>query len=418
MIKIGKPRIYTEKEKAYLAASVTISDEAALRFKERTEKLKNCLWRTNEDYPPQAWQNGGGNLFFEVDKKYADCLCAEGSDAFVIAMLWYAVMTEEDISFEVPMSKRLHEGLTQVLLPALCSEEYRLIKLTGPLTCEKLECKGAVGTGMTCGIDSFYTLRTHKLTHLAYYDSGHTAPVPCANGGKLSVKDYYNATSEIADKNVAFHDEIARQNGLEFLYIKTNIEKDFYRGGAIYKTMYDNLACTLAVQKLFKTYISSSSGHGGDLESGLAIPSQNYENLICDCCKTETLDFISSDRAKRFEKIEKLADDSTVAEHLDVCFNYLCFNPGGKNCGECYGCLKTMVVLDLLGKLDNFEKSFDLEKYYADRRKYIKILYDGTLRPELASLRESWADITEFANAHQCEAGEIIKEFNRRCYNG
>ena len=120
-----------------------------------------------------------------------------------------------------------------------------------------------------------------------------------------------------------------------------------------------------------------------------------------------TLDYVSSDYARRFEKLVKLADDPFSAQYLNVCFNF-----NGKNCGECYGCLKTMVVLDLLGKLHNFDKVFDLEKYYSDRRKYIKILADGTHRPELASLRESWADMVKYAKSHSGEICDIITEYN------
>lgn len=36
--------------------------------------------------------------------------------------------------------------------------------------------------------------------------------------------------------------------------------------------MYANLSCALALQKLFKTFISSSSGHCGDLETKLIAP--------------------------------------------------------------------------------------------------------------------------------------------------
>lgn len=409
MIIIGKPTVYTEKEKAFLTADVHIPTEAALRYREITKSLKNCPWRTEEDYPPKAWENGGSKLYFEVEKKYADCLCTERSDAFVIALFWYAMVTGEDIGFETPMSERLYCGLTQRLIPTLCTEPYRPIKLTGSVSSEKLECRGAAGTGMTCGVDSFYTIRTHKLTHLAYYECGHIFHLKGVMDSKVSAEEYYKKAYEIADEKAASAADVAKQSGLEFIYVKSNLDEDLYRGGIIYRSMYGNLSCTLAVQKLFGTYISSSSGHGGDLKTGLIVPTQNYENLLCESCKTETLDYVSSDDAKRLEKLVKLADDALAAQHLDVCFNF-----GEKNCGECYGCLKTMIALDLLGKLNNFDKAFDLEKYYADRRKYIKILADGALCPELASVKETWADIVKYAKAHSGELCAIISELDGR----
>ena len=414
MIQIGRPTVYTENEKAYLTADVYIPTEAALRYKEITKTLKNCPWRMWEDYPPKAWQNGGAKLYFEVDKKYTDCLCTERSDAFVIALFWYAMVTGEDICFETPMSQRLYNGLTDTLIPALCADGHRQIKLMGPVTSEKLECKGAVGTGMTFGVDSLYTMHTYELTHLAYYAWGN---LNVTDEDRISVAEYYKMVDNRDEIKTAKISRFAGKAGYEYLYIKSNLEKDFFRGGEIYNTMYGNLACTLAVQKLFKTYISSSSGNGGDLETGVFVPTQNYENLICDNCKTETLDYISSDDVKRFDKIEKLADDIEAAKHLDVCFevNYLDIHHlREKNCGECYGCLKTMVVLDLLGKLDRYGKVFDLKKYYADRRKYIKILADGTRRPELGSIRASWSDIVKYAKEHGGELSDIILELDRQ----
>ena len=413
MIKIGMPTVYINNGKAYLTADVHIPTEAALRYQQLTKTLKNCPWRTGKDYPPKAWENGRAKLYFEVDKKYADCLCTERSDAFVIAIFWYAMVTGEDISFETPMSERLYLGLTERLIPALGTDPYRPIRLTGPVSSEKSECRGAVGTGMTCGIDSFYTLRTHKLTHLAYYESGHIFHLKGVLDDDASIEEYYQKAYEIADEKAASAAEIARQSGLEMIYIKTNHDENLYRGGIIYRSMYSSLSCSLAVQKLFGTYISSSSGHGGDLKTGLIVPTQNYENLLCESCRTQTLAYVSSDYAKRFQKSEKLADDRLAAQYLDVCFNF-----GEKNCGECYGCLKTMVVLDQLGKLDNFGKVFDLRKYYSARRKYIKILADGAWRPEMGSLRESWTDIVKYAKTQSGELCDIISELDGEDENG
>ncbi len=409
MITIGKPTLYTKNEKAFLTADVHIPANTALRYKEITKSLKNCPWRTQEDYPPKAWENNGSKLYFEVEKKYADYLCTERSDAFVVALFWYAMLTGEDISFETPMSERLYCGLTQRLIPALCTEQLRPIKLTGPTSSEKLECRGAVGTGMTCGVDSFYTMNTHKLSHLAYYECGHIFHLKGILDDNASIEEYYKKSYEIADEKATAAAEVAKQSGLESLYVKSNLDDNFYRGGIIYRSMYGSLSCTLAVQKLFGTYISSSSGHGDDLKTGLIVPTQNYENLICESCKTETLDYVSSDSEKRIEKLMKLSENALAAQYLDVCFNFT-----GKNCGECYGCLKTMIMLDLLGKLNNFDKAFDLEKYYSNRRKYIKILADGALHPELVSVKEAWTDIVKYAKAHDGELCNIISELDRK----
>ena len=129
--------------------------------------------------------------------------------------------------------------------------------------------------------------------------------------------------------------------------------------------MYRLLACTLAMERLYGTYISSSSGHGSSiLAVSLTVPTQHYEGLLCDCCQTETLHYVTSDNASRPEKLEALADDKDVQKYVAVCYDA---GPHGENCGECYACMKTMIPLDIMGKLDRFGESFDLEKYNAER---------------------------------------------------
>lgn len=412
MIRIGKPEIIIDKKKAVLEADVIIPEAAAVKYMNETGKIKNCLWRTYEDYPPKAWKRGGSRLKYEVDEKYADCLCTERSDGFVMAMLWYGIITGEDIAFERPMSQRLYLGITEKLMPELCGNSRRQIRLIGPVRSEKPACRGATGLGMSCGVDSLYSLRTHDATHLAFYEAGHIHHLRGLLDDHAPIEEYYAKAIIEADRQAADAAEIARQTGKEFVYVKSNLDENFYRGGIIYRSMHASLSCTLALQKLFSKYISSSSGHGGNLETGLLVPSQNYEELLCESCRTEALDYVSSDCIRRFEKIRKLADDSLARKYLNVCFNF-----AGHNCGRCFGCLKTMVVLDLLGTLDNFGEVFDLKAYYAERTERIRLMADGACRPELSSLKESWKDIVEYAKSQKGELSRMILDIDEEKKN-
>ena len=411
MIKINRPRIIENGEKAILQTSIYIPECAAIKYKEITSTIKNCPWRTKEDYPPCVWQSGYSELRFEVDIKYSSFLCTERSDSFVVSMLWYAIITEEDIEFEAEMSKLLYEGLTQKLIPAICKDEYRKIKLIGPITSKKIDNFGAIGLGMTCGADSFYSLLTHDVSHLAYYESGHIFNLNGVVNNNISVVDYYKKAYEIADEKATNAKEVAIQNNKEFVYVKSNLDEDFYRGGIIYRSMYCNLACTLALQKLFKTYISSSSGNSKDVEVGLLIPTQNYENLICDSCKTETMSYDSSDFERRLDKIKYISNSSITNKYLDVCYNFT-----GHNCGKCYGCIKTMVELDILGKLDDYSQVFDLKDYYANRKERVRVLAEGSIKKEMSSVKEAWIDIVEYARTHNSKISKIVLEENEGLY--
>ena len=92
-------------DRAYLRASVKVSDDTAKKYVEETDKLINTSWLTAVDYPPAAWKNDNSGLWFSVPLDYQQYLCPERSNAFVVAMLWYAMLTGSDIRFEAPVSK-------------------------------------------------------------------------------------------------------------------------------------------------------------------------------------------------------------------------------------------------------------------------------------------------------------------------
>ena len=97
----------------------------------------------------------------EIFVNIARYLCPERSNAFVVAMLWYAMLTGSDIRFEAPVSKQLYDGLTGTLIPALAKGGFRAIRLEGKVTSERVETQGGVVSGLSCGADSFYTLHCY-----------------------------------------------------------------------------------------------------------------------------------------------------------------------------------------------------------------------------------------------------------------
>ena len=194
---------------------------------------------------------------------------------------------------------------------------------------------------------------------------------------------------------VAGAHEIADHNNLPLVVVRKNLDRDYYRGGISLTGMYRHFSCTLALEHLYSTYISSSSGHEDNVfEASLTSPTQHYEGLLCEALRTETLHYVTSDHDSRVHKLQQICDDADFQKHAEVCFNHDILDA---NCGECYGCWKTMVTLDLLGKLDGFRESFDVEKYYANRREVFESFIRFSMRPEASSARESIRQILELA---------------------
>ena len=85
MIEIGRPRISSDGNRARLSADVAVDGESH-------------------------------ELWFEVEEKYKEYLCAERSDAFVLAMMQYAFHHRHDIKAVTPMTDRLYEQIVDQFL--------------------------------------------------------------------------------------------------------------------------------------------------------------------------------------------------------------------------------------------------------------------------------------------------------------
>ena len=368
MISIGKPYTFEKGDTAFLKASINISGDTVTAWMDAKKKLRKAHWRFYEDYPPKAWQDADSGLFFSAPKEYGEFLTAERSDAFVVAMLYMALMTGSDIEFQTPVSERMAFGISQLLIPAICKEEYKQIRLIGPTTNKPLATEGAVATGMSCGVDSLYTLKkytspevqtNYRLTHLTYYNMGAIFHPNRANKKQYSIDEFYSITDRMSLEKLDNAAQVADMHGLPLVYVASNLDRDYYRGGYGYTGVYRNCALTLALQGLFGKYYCSSAGSQA-FHITLTEGSEYYETLLSDAFSTESLQFIVSDFTFRPEKTLELADYDTAQKFLDVCF---CFN----NCGECAKCKRTLVTLDLLGKVDLFSSVFDIEKYKSNR---------------------------------------------------
>ena len=412
MIHIGKPYITTDETHAYLKARIDISEDTVNKYLEVTGKLHNCMWLTAVDYPPACWKGEEHGLWFSVEKEYKDYLCYERSNAFVVAMLWYAIATGSDIHFEVPVSQRLYDGITKTLMPALNEKGFKTIRLVGPLTSELIGTQGGVASGMSGGVDSNYTAKCYtgdnapdglKLTHLTFYIGNTLLPFI---EGPYDVKEVFAERDRTYMNYYHGSKKCADYYGLPLIVVDNNMNTDFYRGGVVYSAMYRYFSNSIALEKLFKVYISSSSGHREhNLEPSLFAPTQNYEDILCESLQTESFKYITSDHVLRVEKIRAIADNKCFQDHAEVCFNQF---EGEKNCGDCIGCWKTMIPLDFIGKLDRFENSFDVEKYYKNREDVFRNLIKYSFDPVVKSATDTVEQLIDLAHKEPSDAGDLF----------
>jgi len=89
-----------------------------------------------------------------------------------------------------------------------------------------------------------------------------------------------------------------------------------------------------------------------------------------------------------YDRVEKTRIVSRM--ELAKCFLDVCVSRSDINCGKCAKCLRTALVLEILGKLDDFAGVFDLDAYQENRTRYIGevLVGGGVYSPPMVSLMD------------------------------
>ena len=304
-------------------------------------------------------------LWFDVDTKYADYL-TESADAFVVALLPYAMNNSLNISAEAKMSKRLCFQLNEIFIPVLTknSKLFNKISISAKeLTQENYCCKNASATGFSRGVDSFDTIcslsenRTEKLSHLTFFNVGSHRST--ANYTPEQSAELYENRLEIAKKSAKIFDmpliDINSNLGehLTLPYVKVH--------------HYCSFSAVLCMQKFFKNYYYASgypinSFSIKQCDTGSA----HYEAITASGLSTEGTDVdIAGLEETRLGEVDCGSKYPITFGNLNVCYF------GEIICGHCEKCVRTQFELMLLGKLELYKNVFDIPKFYRDKNKYM-----------------------------------------------
>lgn len=364
MIRIRNIKIDSDKEKSSLSASIDIPYEARCSWANYSQ---NANAYGDYSYLSDGYAKDVGDCFclsFSVEKRYGEYLTNEVYDAFVVALLYYALATEQDIVCAGEVSSRLLLALNEELLPYLCKASgIKSISVYADERLEPLPAGTCVGTGMSAGVDSLYTLqrygfentpKTHRITHLTNFDVGserwYFPKTNDPNLRKLSIDKF------VHDKRarIAKAREISNNCEKEFLSIDSNISS-LYRGCFERSHLYRTISAVFAVQKMFSIYYVSSSGCSiEDYSLGIAYDPAHYEQVLLPLLSTDTLKFVlAGKQVTRLEKLDAISSFDVAQKHLLVC------SRGIKHCYSCNKEYRTMIAIELLGKKDEYSLVFD-----------------------------------------------------------
>ena len=304
-------------------------------------------------------------------------------DSVVMGLILFAIKNGYDFDSAIPITDELYYNLTTHLIEAIASTEnlhrpeIRAPKISA---CDKKA--HIVSTGVSCGVDSLYTICFHKtnippshqLTHLSFFNVGshHT--------GQREEKS--RRLFEERRKHIKSYCE---KSAFELIEIESNLYTilDKYDGGCshIEYHTYMALFCILLIQKGVSKYYYSS-GHmyahfDCKYRKNRNFDSASYDLLTLCVATSSNISFSSfGATVTRLKKIEFVAKHPLEAAHLNVCV----LSP--HNEGTCFKCRRTLLEIDFLGMLENFKDAFDIKQYMENRNDYLEYLYIGVLRKD------------------------------------
>lgn len=336
MILISKPFKYKVGDRSRLAANITIDDTTQ-----------------------EVW--------FDVANCYEEFLCDERADAFIIGVLFVAMQSGHNIICEAPIGSQLYYQITTALIPAVCSGSPRMhhIQIKTEVDSSRLPNHGAVGTGISCGVDSLCTLasneqiayKSHKITHLTFFNVG-------SNGEDEEAQKLYPLRKQRAI-------DFCNEYGFELIDCDSNIMNVIRQSHYITSTYTCGFAI-FCLQKLFSIYYlaSSTTFKNYTLIDNDLTDSSKYDLLSCYCFSTNQLK-IYTDGAElsRLDKVRRIASFEPAFRYLNVC------TIQDKNCCRCEKCLRTISELEYLGALNRFSTVFDLDYLKNNRKEYLQKIY-------------------------------------------
>lgn len=302
------------------------------------------------------------DIWFEVDSVYEEYLVTERVDAYVIGLLHYAMSNNHDIKCEVPVTDELLYNITTILIPSLTKANKDLHTITITADIDKPLSGGKeVGTGCSCGVDSFDAIYMHRNTRYKNLDLTYL----CINNVGAFNECYEEYGKEkVKEARYKIADEVAHSLGLQIIKTDSNFAQVIPQNHLQTSTFSSTFAIYM-LQKLWKTYYYASDGIDFRCFSLADFSSAHYDLLSLQCFSTSSLHIYSEGGEKtRLEKLQDIADFEPAQQYLHVCIK----NP--YNCGVCSKCRRTLVALDLLGKLDNFRNVFDIDYYKEHKGEY------------------------------------------------
>lgn len=360
------------------------------------------------------------DIWFALPAEHAGVfVLPDCSDCFLLGLLYFAMRNGYDIRLEGAVSAQLVVHLQNEIMPIMCA--YR--PCLRPICVSAAEMRdfqggSGVGTGFSGGVDSFYTIVSNlngpvrpgdKLTHLFFFNVG-------TNGLGRSSEELEHVRTKFLRRYESLQSS-ATLIGLPFIPVDSNVHS-FLPDNIASDITICNAAAIHFLRGGIGLYLTSSNGYDyGALLNYLMytrpstrIDMAMIEHVLCQWLSDGTLKIVPyGTNKKRLEKTQAIADYRPAQLRLNVCNSVSTLE---KNCSVCSKCRRSMLELELLGKLDLFGEAFDVGTY---RKKFKSRDFAELLYPPPEYKNPFLHDARRYAMAHGIDIRKQCAWMDRLC---
>lgn len=302
-------------------------------------------------------------IWISVSDEHSEILNSENYDSFLMQPLYMAMYYHTDLRIHGTVSKELFRNVQDHLIPILCSFSDKLtpinIYVDGFSECG--EGQSIIGTGISCGVDSLATVYKYFENESdSDYRINTLFMLNCGWHGKYGDQKTIDVFKERCAQNKKAADEL----GLSFIEVDSNLHAFLPHLGdqASYFALY---SVVFALEKgIKKYYLSSSYSYEEIMRTGYRSRNRDFSEygdaIALPLLRTSRCEIISDGcQQSRSQKTEMISDWEISKKYLNVC----CINDSEENCSRCHKCVRTMIPLYALGKLENYSDVFDLKTW-------------------------------------------------------
>lgn len=317
--------------------------------------------------------------FVEVENQYAKYLSNDRVDYLLLLVFTVAIREGYDVLCEAPVSEMLLHNIREILIPHYLigdknAKSFEIFAETVPDINEGI----AVGTGMSCGVDSMFSLM--KYTNSVYKSMNLTHLfVGSVNAELWDFDEKVDDLFSWEEKHKDAFDRIktvSQMTGLPVVKMYTNViwyvcKRDWTFYHHLFTHTYITLSAVLALRSMWRIFYFSSAW---DLISKFNrtkwITRDPEDNTLMSLHVLSTSGFnLFSGGAEctREEKTRLLADYDIAKKVL-----HPCHKQGKMNCSDpwCGKCMRSFPVLDYYDKLDEMSEVFDIQRYKNNKSEY------------------------------------------------